>query len=158
MVSRLKINILKDDRIGMNLVQNNNKKLSVRRVLYIGKSILAFLLVCAVFKTAGSLWNISGILAPVEAKAKVRSDIKLPRTESKTTPKLSIEDFARIIKKDPFGASNNTAGPGQSLTLSNPPRFDSSFARQSGLTLMGTISGSSSVARAIIKNSQTNTP
>lgn len=125
----------------------------VHRILYISKLALVCLLFYTVFKTTGSLGNIGGVLAPVSAKTSVQPI----RYEAKPSLKLSIEDFAKIIKKDPFGTSNNGTSSDRLPSNPNPIQLDSSFARQSGLTLMGTISGSSSVARAIIKNGQSNT-
>lgn len=128
--------------------------MGLRRILYVSKLLLISLLLYTIFQTAASLGNIDSVLAPSSAKAGIRPI----QCEIEPTPKLSIDDFAQIIKKDPFGNSNDPAGFRKSTLPSNPVLFDRSFAQQLGLTLMGTITGSRSVARAIIKNSETNKP
>ena len=125
--------------------------MSIRRVLYISKSILVFLLLYTVFKTTASIGYMNSVLAPVSAKASTQPI----QQETISLPKLSIEDYAQIVKKDPFGTSNHEAISGELRLAANPARSDSLFAQKSGLTLMGTVSGSNSIARAIIKINET---
>jgi type II secretion system protein C len=64
---------------------------------------------------------------------------------------LSLEDYSEIIKSNPFDSSGQTASSGKWSSMA----YQYSVSEELGLALSGTVSGSSEVARAIIKDLKT---
>ena len=59
------------------------------------------------------------------------------------------------MKRNPFGTSSQATGSGEWSLTADSSHFDRSVSEELGLALFGTVSGSPSVARAIIKDIKT---
>ena len=120
-----------------------------RKVLSISKLALVLVLIYVIAKTAVPFGNTGKVPAPASAQNKAR---ELP-IETRS-PDLSLDDYAKIAEKDMFGTSSQITGSGEwSLT---PGSVRRSVFEELDLVLIGTVSGSDSVARAVIKNLKTN--
>lgn len=119
------------------------------KVLYISKLALVLVLVYVIAKTAVPFGNTDKVPAPASAHAKTK---QLP-IETRL-PNLSLDDYAKIAESDLFGTSSQITGSGK-LTLT-PDSVRHSVSEELNLVLIGTVSGSVSVARAVIKNLKTN--
>jgi type II secretion system protein C len=124
--------------------------MNIRKILMISKlvlvAILAYTLVTAVFAPT----DITSIKAPASVVASSRSEL----SNSDNHSNLSAEDYAQIVQKNPFDGSTKLIAwvhpEGSDSQL-----FDPSVSPELGLALVGTISGSPTVARAIIKDLKT---
>ena len=69
--------------------------------------------------------------------------------EATGSPNLSFEDYAKIVERNPFGTS------GKWTSTANLTGSRHSVSEELGLALSGTISGSPTLARAVIKDLKT---
>ena len=122
-----------------------------RKALFAGKLALVSILLFVVVRAVLPLGDTDNGLALASARGKGSPQV----IETTRLPDLSLEDYAQITEMDPFSTSSQIAGSdGLSLTADSI-HFDPSVSEELGLALLGTISGSPSVARAIIKNLKT---
>lgn len=120
-----------------------------RKVLSISKLALVLVLIYVIAKTAVPFGNTDKVPAPASAQDKAR---ELP-IETRS-PDLSLDDYAKIAERNLFGTSSQITGSGEwSLT---PDSVRRSVSEELDLALIGTVSGSTSVARAVIKDLKTN--
>lgn len=134
------------------MLKNNYKNMRTHKALFISKLTLVLLLVYTVIKVALPLGDSDNGLNKIQAKNK--GDVQA--TETAQLPGLSLEDYAQILKRDPFNSSSQTTGPDGRSSTAGSSYLDRSVSEELGLVLFGTISGSPSVARAIIKDLKTN--
>ena len=120
-----------------------------RKVLSISKLALVLVLIYVIAKTAVPFGNTGKVPAPASAQYKAQ---ELP-IETRS-PDLSLDDYAKIAERNLFGTSSQITGSGEwSLT---PDSVRRSVSEELDLALIGTVSGSTSVARAVIKDLKTN--
>jgi type II secretory pathway component PulC len=121
--------------------------MNTRKALFTSKLALALVLGYVVVRAVLPPGDIYNGLAPASAKGKDRAQA----IETARLPDLSLEDYAQIAKRDPFG----TSGLGEWSLTADSSHFDRSVSEELGLALFGTVSGSPSVARAVIKDLKT---
>jgi len=126
-------------------------KMYVRKVLFISKLALSLVLGFMVVRTVLLPEYIEKNLAPSSAAGwdRMRTD------EAASSPKLSSEDYAEIVEMNLFGTSDGLANSNQWALTAGSFGLEHSISEELGLALFGTISGSSAVARAIIKDLKT---
>ena len=121
--------------------------MNIPKILMISKLVLVLILAYTIVTTIVSPTDFASIKAPAPASASSQSR----PINSNDHPNLSAEDYAQIVQKNPFDGSARLIAwvhpEGSESQL-----FDPSVSSELGLALMGTISGSPSVARAIIKD------
>lgn len=116
-------------------------KLLLSKILSISRFVLVILLAFALVRTV-SIFRESGESLPPSSAAAASNFSRIqPDSQSQST----ISDYAAIFEKNIFG--------GSSVSSAN---LISSAGEMLNLSLIGTVSGSLSAARAIIKNSSTN--
>ena len=121
--------------------------MNTRKTLFASKLALVLVLGYVVVRAALPPGVIDNGPAQASAKGKDRAQA----IETARLPDLSLEDYAQIAKRDPFG----TSGLGEWSLTADSSHFDRSVSEELGLALFGTVSGSPSVARAIIKDLKT---
>jgi type II secretion system protein C len=124
--------------------------MNTRKALFASKLSLAIVLGYVVVRAVLPPGGIDNGLAPALTQGKDMAQ----EIETTRLPDLSLEDYAQIVKRDPFGTASQTIGSGESLT-NNSLVPNRSASEELGLALFGTVSGSPSVARAVIKNLKT---
>ncbi|MCK4753169.1 MAG: hypothetical protein KAS75_06960 [Planctomycetes bacterium] len=131
--------------------ENSGDRMNTRNALFTSKLALIIVLLFVVVKVVLPLGDIDNGLAPALAQGKSNAQA----IESTRLPDLSLEDYAQIALRDPFGTSSQTAGSDEWSLTADSSHFGLSVSEELGLALFGTISGSPSVARAIIKDLKT---
>lgn len=121
-----------------------DNKVYIHKVFFTSKLTLALVLLFTIVRTALLPERIEKTLASVSA----RGGDELRVNETVNLPDLSSVDYAEIVERNPFGTSSQTPG-------ANRASFDTAVSEELGLALLGTVSGSPEVARAIIKNLKT---
>lgn len=124
----------------------------IHKVLFANKLALALVLVYMVGKIVLLPKHGQKALPPATALGSSRMSINRPAD----LPGLAPEDYAEIIKRNLFGASDQTTGSEWTPTA-NSFSSELSVSEELGLVLFGTVSGNPAVARAIIKNLKTGT-
>lgn len=128
-----------------------NNILYIHKLLSISKLVLVFVLGYVVVGKVLLSERIEKSLVPASA---LGGD-KIYARETTETHILSPEDYADITKRNPFGTSDQI-NTDEWLSMSNLTGSHDLASEELGLVLLGTISGSPPVARAIIKNLKTN--
>lgn len=118
----------------------------IRRVLFISKSALILVLGYVIVRTL-VLGNKEKRSTPASALGGNTASV----SQATGSSDLSFEDYAEIIKGNPFDFSGQTAGSGKWASTA----YQRSVSEELGLALSGTISGNPEVARAIIKDIKT---
>jgi type II secretory pathway component PulC len=114
------------------------------KALFVGRLSLVLLLLFTAGKMLLFPAHLRVSLPPLSAVAQDKV-----RTPDGSNPKdFLFNDYSEILKRNPFGLSD-VASKNNSSTVESPLSDDL------GLMLLGTISGSPPVARAIIKNLKT---
>jgi type II secretion system protein C len=126
-----------------------NDKLHVREIVFVSKSALILLLGYVVVRTVLLQGRLVSDLAPASAYGE--GEVYVNGTDD--SPALSLEDYAEIVKRNMFDTSGRAAGGWSSVRDFANPGY--SVSEELGLALLGTISGSPSVARAVIKDLNT---
>jgi type II secretion system protein C len=116
----------------------------MRKVLLIGKLALALMLGYVVVRTL-----LPEHREKISAPASALGGSAAHENETTGSPDLSFEDYAKIVERNPFG----TSGKWPSTTNFTGSRH--SVSEELGLALSGTISGSPTLARAVIKDLKT---
>jgi len=126
--------------------------LYIHKVLFANKLALALVLVYMVGKIVLLPKHRQKALPPAPALGSSRMSINKPAN----LPGLAPEDYAEIIKRNLFGASDQATGSEWTPTADS---FGSelSVSEELGLALFGTVSGNPAVARAVIKDLKTGT-
>lgn len=120
--------------------------MNTRKSLFASKLALALVLGYVVIRAIISPGDTDYGHAPASA----RGNVRVQSGGSIGSADLSIEDYTGIAERNPFGSSGQRTND-DSL---HPAR---SVSDELGLALFGTIAGSPSVARAIIKDLKTDT-
>lgn len=128
----------------------NGETMDIRKILFISKLVLVVILGYTLVTTIFVPGDTVRIQKPASAAASSRSEL----SKSDNQSNLSAEDYAQIVQNNPFDGSTRLIARVHSEG-SNSRAFDSSVSAELGLALVGTISGSPVVARAIIKNLRT---
>ncbi len=127
--------------------ENSGDRMNTHKALFASKLALVIVLLFVVVRAGLPPGDADNGLAPASAQAKNR----IQAIESTRLLDLSLEDYAQIAKRDPFG----TSGSSEWSLTADSFHFDRSVSDELGLALFGTVSGSPSVARAIIKDIKT---
>jgi len=118
--------------------------LNVHKVLFAGKLALGLLLGFLVVKTVLLPGQIEMAFPPASAYGTEG----IWSAAASQQPVLTLADYAQISGANPFMKAANRK--------SRSYQGDKSVSEQLGLVLLGTVSGGPAVARAVIKNIQTN--
>jgi len=121
--------------------------MNTHKALFASKLTLVTILLFTALRVVLPLGSVKNGPAPASAQDKGSAQAVKP-THSVD---LSLENYAQIAQKNPFG----TSGSGQWSLTDDSFGLDHSVSDQLGLALFGTVSGSPSVARAIIKDLKT---
>jgi len=124
--------------------------MNIRKILFISKLVLVLILGYALVKTVFVPGDAVRFQGPASAAASSRPELSKPDNVSI----LSGEDYAQIVQKNPFDGTTRLIAQVHSEGY-HSKAFDPSVSAELGLALVGTISGSPAVARAIIKDLQT---
>jgi type II secretory pathway component PulC len=125
--------------------------MNTRKALFTSKLALVIVLGYVVAKAVLPSGDTDNHLAPVSAHGKGRAQA----IEPTHLPDLSLKDYTQIATRNPFGTSTPAKGSEQGSFTDDSFRLARSVSEELGLALFGTISGSPSVARAIIKDLKT---
>jgi len=119
--------------------------MDIRKVLFISKLVLVLVLGYIVIRTVLLPKHKEKSSTPASALggSAARTD------EATGSPDLSFEDYAKIVERNPFGTS------GKWTSTANFTGSRHSVSEELGLALSGTISGSPTLARAVIKDLKT---
>jgi type II secretion system protein C len=124
--------------------------MNIRKILFISKLVLVLILGYTLVTTIFVHRDPVRFQGPASAAASSRSE----SGNSDNHSNLSAEDYAQIVQKNPFDGSTRLIA-WVHPEGSDSQVFDSSVSTELGLALVGTISGSPIVARAIIKDLKT---
>ena len=119
--------------------------MDIRKVLFITKLVLVLVLGYVLVRRVLLPEHTEKNSTPASALggSAARTD------EATGSPDLSFEDYAKIVERNPFGTS------GKWTSTANLTGSRHSVSEELGLALSGTVSGSPTLARAIIKNLKT---
>src|SRR4030042_2184161 len=126
-------------------MRKERTKMYIRKVLFISKLLLALVLGYVIFITLMPE-NKEKTITADSVQGGEASGLK----EQIQSSDLSSKDYTEIIKSNPFDSSGQTAGAGKWSSAAYQ-----SVSEELGLALSGTVTGSSEVARAIIKDLKT---
>jgi len=126
--------------------------LYIHKVLFANKLALALVLVYMVGKIVLLPKHRQEALPPATALGSSKMSINTVAD----LPDLAPEDYAEIIKRNLFGASDQATGS-EWVSTANSFSPELSVSEELGLALFGTVSGNPAVARAVIKNLKTGT-
>ena len=122
-------------------------KLFVHKVLFTSKLALVLVLGYMVVRTVLVPKNMREGLAPATA---LGTDNMLTNKVMSST-KLSLEDYSKIVGRNPFG----TVEAGEGVAANSSFSFERPASDELSVALFGTISGHPAVARAIMKDLKT---
>jgi len=119
--------------------------MDIRKVLFITKLVLVLVLGYVVVRRVLLPEHTEKSSTPASALggSAARTD------EATGSPDLSFEDYAKIVERNPFGTS------GKWTSTANFTGSRHSVSEELGLALSGTVSGSPTLARAVIKDLKT---
>jgi type II secretion system protein C len=123
-------------------------KLYIHKTLFVSKLALVAVLVFAVVRTVTLNRGTAEIFAPSQVSAKGNSDPAEISTRRESPP----TDYSAIVEQNIFSAVQRSSAS----TANNAALHQA--GPQLGLELIGTVAGSPSVARAIIREPGTNIP
>ncbi len=123
----------------------------IRKVLFISKLSLGLVLALVIVRTIVLLHRSRIIFAPAAAVGTENINLAVGAGPADTR----IEDYLAIVGRNIFGDTNSSPGPGKSLLADNADGLLQPAEGELGLALVGTVSGSPVVSRAIIKDIQT---
>lgn len=127
----------------------------IRKVLFISKLSLGLVLALMVVKIAFLPWHQGRIFVPASASGTENINVPLWETEAGHAD-AATEDYSAIIRRNIFGDTNSSPTANKSLWGSNTGGLLQPAEEELGLALVGTVSGSPAVSRAVIKDIQTN--
>lgn len=125
----------------------------IRKVLFISKLSLGFVLAIVIVKTMMIPHRSRIIFAPAAAVGTENINPPDVGTGFADTP---VEDQLAIVRRNIFGDANSAPTANKSLWGSNTGGLLQPAEEELRLALVGTVSGSPVVSRAIIKDIQTN--
>ena len=127
-----------------------------RKVLFVSKLSLGLVLLLVIVKTAMLPWHLGRIFLPTSASGNEDISARLLGVEAGHTG-TTTEDYSAIVRRNIFGDANSSPTANKSLP-GDPAAQDGlqPAEEELGLALVGTVSGSPAVSRAIIKDIQTN--
>jgi general secretion pathway protein C len=108
-----------------------------------------------VVKIAFLPWHQGRIFVPVSASGTENISVPLWETEAGHAD-AATEDYSAIIRRNIFGDTNSSPTANKSLWGSSTGGLLQPVEEELGLALVGTVSGSPAVSRAVIKDIQTN--
>lgn len=124
----------------------------IRKSLFISKLALVLVVGYLFFKAVIVLQHPAVVLVPSSAVGTENS----PMVGATKSPQTSLEDCSVIVQRSIFGTAEPSLGANGSASFSNAGQLMLSAERELGLELIGTVSGSRALSRAIIKNTKTN--
>ena len=130
---------------------NKGDQLHIHKVFFLSKLALAIVLSLVALRTLMLLRRPGDAFVPSSAGG--TENISEPELASSTDD--SNRDYSAIVERDIFGGSGSSPAADESLQHGHTGSFVRSAEQELGLVLIGTISGSPAVARAIIKNTTT---
>lgn len=119
--------------------------MDIRKVLFITKLVLVLVLGYVVVRRVLLPEHTEKSSTPVSALGGSAARVN----QATGSPDLSFEDYAKIVERNPFGTS------GKWTSTANLTGSRHSVSEELGLALSGTISGSPTLARAVIKDLKT---
>jgi len=121
--------------------------LNIRKILFAGKLALGLTLGLLVVRTV----LLPGQMERAFAPASALGEVPAWGAKSANLPALSPADYAGIVERNPFADAGRDAAKAAGYRGA-----DGTVSGQLGLVLLGTVSGSPAVARAVIRNVETN--
>ncbi len=134
-------------------MQNKGDKLFIRKCFLVIKLTLALVLMFTIIRTVSIQQQTGEIFGPVPATG----------TENITQVKAagwagaSLNDYSAIIKRNLFAGVGSPRRQNKTLNGLEIQGSIQSAEEELGLTLLGTVSGNPAVARAVIKDNESNT-
>jgi len=119
--------------------------MDIRKVLFITKLVLVLVLGYVVVRRVLLPEHTEKSSTPASALGGSAAHTD----EATGSPDLSFEDYAKIVERNPFGTS------GKWTSTANFTGSRHSVSEELGLALSGTVSGSPTLARAVIKDLKT---
>ncbi|UCG59177.1 MAG: hypothetical protein JSU70_06640 [Phycisphaerales bacterium] len=117
------------------------------------KSALVLALLFVVFKTVTISEQPRRILGPTAAVG-TENTVQLEQTDP---AKILVDDYSAIVEKDIFGTGESSHGQDEVASGGGPASEAPSAERELGLALLGTVSGSPTVARAVVEQTESGT-
>lgn len=127
-------------------------KLYLCKVFYIGKLALILMLSAVIVRTVITLKKSGEIFAPASAAS--RGNISVVKATDGA--EISLDNYSAIIEQNIFSDRNSSSGKNTSRRSNNAGGIMQLAGKELGLALSGTICGSPSVSRAVIKDLTTN--
>jgi general secretion pathway protein C len=125
--------------------------LHIRKVFFISKLALTVVLGYAAVRTLMILQYPGDAFVPSSASGS--ENISEPELTNPTD--VSVRDYSAIVERNIFGGSGSSLDANESLWDANTGTSLRSAEEELGLLLLGTVSGSPAVARALIKDTKT---
>ncbi len=125
----------------------------IRKVLFTSKLAFVLVLLFMVVRTVLLPERIEKSLSPARAFGGDIASVG----EAINPPALSLADYAEIVRRNPFGASDRITGSGKFPSTTDFAGDGSEVSEKLGLALLGTVSGDPAIARAVIKDLKTGT-
>lgn len=125
-------------------------RLHIRRLLLVTKSGLVLALLLVVFKTVTTSQRPQRILGPTTA-AGTENVVQTRQTEP---PSITAEDYSAIVQTDIFSTGESSRRQDEGLSGNGTVSGVLSAEDELGLVLLGTVSGSPAVARAVVKQTK----
>lgn len=122
----------------------------IRRLFLVTKSALVLVLLFMVFKTVMTSQQPRRILGPTTAVG-TENIVQVRQTDPEN---VSADDYSAIVEKDIFGTGESLRGQDDGLLADSAASQALSAEDQLGLALLGTVSGSPTVARAVVKQAK----
>jgi type II secretion system protein C len=123
-------------------------KLYLCKVFYIGKLALILMLSAVIVRTVITLKKSGEIFAPTSAL----SSENMGAAKATGPTEVSPDNYSRIIEQNIFSGKDSSLSTNTSRLSDNAGGMMQLAGKELGLALSGTICGSPSVSRAVIKN------
>ena len=128
--------------------------MNIRKVLFIAKLVLVAVLAIVVIRTAVVLWHAACAQTLISAADTEGTTALKPTTQVDN----STKDYTSIIEQNVFSPARSSSAMQKSLWDSSVTAMVPSAEQELGLVLLGTVAGTPSISRAIIKDSGSNIP
>jgi len=135
-----------------NMINYDFKKMYANKPLFISKLVLVLILLYSAIRVVLPSGDIGNGQDEISAGDKTERKA----SEKMQLPTLSREDYAQISKNNPFNRSGQTTASNRRVSTNDSFDFGRSVSEELGLLLFGTVTGSPSIARAIIKDVNAN--
>ncbi|MHC4644456.1 MAG: type II secretion system protein N [Planctomycetota bacterium] len=125
----------------------------IRKGLFLIKLVLVLTLAYVLVKTVAMPKQTPETFGPASAAAHER-----PRSANVAVKDTSPQDYSAIVDKNIFGRSSLPPDANQPLSSGSAGDSSEAVDQELGLALLGTVAGSPSTSRAIIKDLKTDVP